>query len=70
MGNKPWAAVLCLSGKNLLLRGETSLEGDEHTSRPRTVRTELRIQEVARLVHASCCRNNVLLHIFRDITTA
>jgi hypothetical protein len=22
------------------------------------------------LVHASCCRNNVLLHIFRDITTA
>ena len=29
-----------------------SSEVDEHTGRPRTVRTELKIQEVAMLVHA------------------
>jgi AraC-like DNA-binding protein len=29
------------------------LEDDEHTGRPRTVRTELKIQEVAILVHAN-----------------
>jgi hypothetical protein len=29
------------------------LEDDEHTGRPRTVRTELKIQEVATLVHTN-----------------
>jgi hypothetical protein len=29
------------------------LEGDEHTGRPRTVRIELKMQEVAMLVHAN-----------------
>jgi hypothetical protein len=29
------------------------LEGDEHTGRPRTIRTELEIQEVATLVRAN-----------------
>jgi hypothetical protein len=31
--------------------GRDSLEDDEHTGRPRTVRTELKVQEVATLVH-------------------
>jgi hypothetical protein len=31
-------------------QGRDSSEGDEHTGRPRTVRTELKIQEVATLV--------------------
>jgi hypothetical protein len=34
-------------------QGRDSLEDDEHTSRPRTVRTELKIQEIATLVHAN-----------------
>jgi hypothetical protein len=34
-------------------QGRGSLEGDEHTGRPRSVRTELEIQEVATLVHAN-----------------
>jgi hypothetical protein len=34
-------------------QGRDSLEDDEHTSRPRTVRTELKIQEVAKLVRAN-----------------
>jgi hypothetical protein len=34
-------------------QGRDSLEGDEHTGRPRTVRTELKIQEVATLVCAN-----------------
>jgi hypothetical protein len=34
-------------------QGGASLEDGEHTGWPRTVRTELRIQEVATLVHAN-----------------
>jgi hypothetical protein len=34
-------------------QGRDSLEGDEHTGRPRTVRTELKIQDVATLVCAN-----------------
>jgi hypothetical protein len=34
-------------------QGRDSLKGDEHTGRPRTVTTELNIQEVPTLVHAS-----------------
>jgi hypothetical protein len=34
-------------------RPSTCLEDDEHTSRPRTVRTELKIQEVATLLRAN-----------------
>jgi hypothetical protein len=34
-------------------QGRDSLEDDEHTGRPRTVRTELKIQEVATLVCAN-----------------
>jgi hypothetical protein len=34
-------------------QGRDSLEGDEHTGQPRTVRTELKIQEVAMLVRAN-----------------
>jgi hypothetical protein len=44
--------VLCLSGTNILHGGD-SLEDDEHTCWPRTVRTELKIQEVATLVRAN-----------------
>jgi hypothetical protein len=36
------------------VQGRDSLEDDEHISRPRTIRTELKIQEVATLVHANC----------------
>jgi hypothetical protein len=35
-------------------QGRDSLEDEEHTSRPRAVKTELKIQEVAALVHANC----------------
>jgi hypothetical protein len=34
-------------------QGRDSLEDVEHTGRPRTVRTELKIQEVATLVRAN-----------------
>jgi hypothetical protein len=34
-------------------QGRESLEDDEHTGRPRTLRTELKIQEVAALVCAN-----------------
>lgn len=34
-------------------QGRDSLEDDEHTGRPWTIRTELKIQEVATLVHAN-----------------
>jgi hypothetical protein len=34
-------------------QGRDSLEGDEHTSQPRTVRTELKFQEVATLMRAN-----------------
>jgi hypothetical protein len=34
-------------------QGRDSLEDDEYTGPPRTVRTELKIQEVATLVHAN-----------------
>jgi hypothetical protein len=34
-------------------QGRDSLEDDKHTSRPRMVRTELKIQEVAMLVRAN-----------------
>jgi hypothetical protein len=34
-------------------QGRDSLEDDEHTCRPRTVRTELKIQEVATLMRAN-----------------
>jgi hypothetical protein len=34
-------------------QGRDSLKDDEHTSLPRTVRTELKIQEVATLVRAN-----------------
>jgi hypothetical protein len=34
-------------------QGRDSMEDDEHTSQPRTVRTELEIQEVASLVRAN-----------------
>jgi hypothetical protein len=40
--------LLYLSGINFY-----SLKDDEHTGRPRTVRTELKIQEVATLVHVN-----------------
>jgi hypothetical protein len=33
--------------------GRDSLEDDEHSDRPRTVRTELKIQEVVMLAHAN-----------------
>jgi hypothetical protein len=33
-------------------QGRDSLEDDEHTDKPRTVRTELKIQEVITLMHA------------------
>jgi hypothetical protein len=35
-------------------QGRDSLENDEHTGWPRTVRTELKIQEVAMLVRSNC----------------
>jgi transposase len=35
-----------------LAQGRDNLENDEHTGRPRTIRTELKIQEVAMLVRA------------------
>jgi hypothetical protein len=35
-------------------QGRDSLEDDEYISRPRTVRTEFKIQEVAMLAHANC----------------
>jgi hypothetical protein len=34
-------------------QGRESLEDDEHTSRPRTVRTKLKVQEVETLVRAN-----------------
>jgi hypothetical protein len=34
-------------------QGRDTLDDDEHTSRPRTVRTELKIKEAATLVHAN-----------------
>jgi hypothetical protein len=49
-GEEDLAVVLCLSGTNVLHKG------DEHTGRPRTVRTELEIQEVATLVRNNCFR--------------
>jgi hypothetical protein len=36
-----------------IAQGRDSLEDDEHTSRPRTIRTELKIEEVATLVRAN-----------------
>jgi hypothetical protein len=38
----------------LFAQGRESLEDDEHTSWPRMVRTELKIQEVTTPVHANC----------------
>jgi hypothetical protein len=35
-------------------QGRESLEDDGNTGRPRMVRTELKIQEVATLLHANC----------------
>jgi hypothetical protein len=52
MAKKPWAIVLCLNGTNVLHRGKI-FKDDEHTGQPRTVRTELKIQEVAMLVYAN-----------------
>jgi hypothetical protein len=43
--------VLCLYGTNVLHRD--ILEDGEHTGRPRTFRTELKIREVATLVRAN-----------------
>jgi hypothetical protein len=45
--------VLCLSGKNVFVQGRESSEDDEHTGQPRTVRTKLKIEEVAMLVCAN-----------------
>jgi hypothetical protein len=49
---KPWIVLLFKWHKRFPQRRE-SLEDDEHAGRPRTVRTELKIQEVAMLVHAN-----------------
>jgi hypothetical protein len=38
-------------------QGRDCLQYDEHTGWPRTVRTELKIQQVATLVHAKPVRN-------------
>jgi hypothetical protein len=44
-------------------QGRESLEDDEHTSWPRTVRTELRIREVATLMRSNCSQmaNEILM---------
>jgi hypothetical protein len=50
---KPWTVVL-FKWYRCLAQGRDSLEDVEHTNRSGTVRTELKIQEVAALVHANC----------------
>jgi hypothetical protein len=45
---KPWAIVLHLSGITVVHR-----EDDEHTDQPRMIRTELKIQYVASLMHVN-----------------
>jgi hypothetical protein len=45
--------VLYLNDTKVLHRGGGSLEDDEHTGKSRSVRTELKIQEVATLVRAN-----------------
>jgi hypothetical protein len=54
MAKKPWVIVLAVfKWHKRFAQRRASLEDDEHTGWPRTVRTELKIQEVAMLVHAS-----------------
>jgi hypothetical protein len=42
-------------------QGRDSLEDDEHAGRPRRVRTELKIQEVAMLMHANSSQTATLM---------
>jgi hypothetical protein len=49
---------------NIFTRGRDSFEDDEHTDQPTTVRTELKIQEVMTLVHAS--RSQMVDEVARD----
>ena len=39
--------MLCLGGIDVFRKGEETLEDDVSTGRPRTVRTERKIEEVA-----------------------
>jgi hypothetical protein len=55
MAKQPKAVMLCLNDIDIYRRfdqGRDMLEIDGHTRRPRTIRTEHRIQELAMLMHA------------------
>jgi hypothetical protein len=52
-GEEALACSAVFKWHNRFAQGRNSLEDDEHADRPRTVRTELTIQEVAMLVHAN-----------------
>jgi cytochrome c5 len=53
MAKKP-CAIAVFKWHKRSVQGRDTLEDDEHTGRPRTIRTELKSQEVAMLVHANC----------------